>query len=329
MTDQNEKTYEMLWDCDYCGTKKLLGKTHRHCPECGAVQDAERRYFPTDDEKVAAEDHEFVGADRHCPMCNAPNSARAKFCTECGGPVAEGVEVRGVGGGPSQASEARRPKPKSNKKGLVVLGILGLVAAAVAVLVFWKKEVALTVTGHTWQREIAIEQFAALNEDEWCDQMPQAAYNVSRSREVRSHRDIPDGEECTTRRVDNKDGTFTEKQECRTKYRKEPVYDDKCRFTVNRWHEVRTVHTAGKSLSETPIWPAVTLPPRPAEVLGAERPGRRVETYTIHFASKKGGSHTCELPEAQWRSIGANTKWKGESGALTDVLDCGSLIPAR
>ena len=61
------KTYEMMWDCEYCGAAKLLGKSHRHCPLCGAAQNADKRYFPPEEEKVAVEDHQFVGADWGCP----------------------------------------------------------------------------------------------------------------------------------------------------------------------------------------------------------------------------------------------------------------------
>ena len=32
----DERVYEMLWDCAFCGTQKLLGLQHRHCPSCGA-----------------------------------------------------------------------------------------------------------------------------------------------------------------------------------------------------------------------------------------------------------------------------------------------------
>ena len=31
----DEPVYEMLWDCGYCGHKKLLGLTHRFCANCG------------------------------------------------------------------------------------------------------------------------------------------------------------------------------------------------------------------------------------------------------------------------------------------------------
>jgi len=54
----------MLWDCEFCGTKKLLGKTHRFCPNCGAQQDPKARYFPSDEEKVAVKDHVYVGVDK-------------------------------------------------------------------------------------------------------------------------------------------------------------------------------------------------------------------------------------------------------------------------
>ena len=37
MTEIGEKTYEMLWDCEYCGTKKLLGKSHRPLLYAGVV----------------------------------------------------------------------------------------------------------------------------------------------------------------------------------------------------------------------------------------------------------------------------------------------------
>ena len=45
------KTYEMMWDCGFCGSSKLLGKTHRYCPGCGAAQDPSTRYFPPEEEK--------------------------------------------------------------------------------------------------------------------------------------------------------------------------------------------------------------------------------------------------------------------------------------
>lgn len=88
------KTYEMLWDCRFCGTSGLLGLTHRFCPSCGAPQDPETRYFPDDDHKVAVEDHVYAGADRRCPACTTPNSAKSEFCGSRGGPLTDAAAVK-------------------------------------------------------------------------------------------------------------------------------------------------------------------------------------------------------------------------------------------
>ena len=59
-------TYEMLWDCSACGTKGLLGVSHRRCPNCGAPQDPTTRYFPAPGSEVLAADHVYAGADWRC-----------------------------------------------------------------------------------------------------------------------------------------------------------------------------------------------------------------------------------------------------------------------
>jgi len=88
-----EATYEMCWDCKFCGQKKLLGLTHRFCAGCGAPQDPASRYFPPENEKVAVKDNPFVGADVSCPACKQPMSRAAKCCTNCGSPIDKGAEV--------------------------------------------------------------------------------------------------------------------------------------------------------------------------------------------------------------------------------------------
>ncbi|MDQ7024021.1 MAG: zinc ribbon domain-containing protein, partial [Anaerolineae bacterium] len=80
------KTYEMLWDCQFCGTKRNLGLTHRFCPNCGAPQNPDARYYPSDEDKIEVRDHEYVGVDVTCPACGELNSAAAEFCGQCGSP---------------------------------------------------------------------------------------------------------------------------------------------------------------------------------------------------------------------------------------------------
>src|SRR4051812_37296966 len=92
MTGEDD-VYEMLWDCQYCGTKKLLAKTQRFCPSCGGAQVAKWRYFPADEEKIAVKDHIYVGVDRMCPACGVANARIAKHCISCGSPLDEAKDA--------------------------------------------------------------------------------------------------------------------------------------------------------------------------------------------------------------------------------------------
>ncbi len=356
MTD--EATYQMLWDCPFCGTKKLLGLDHRHCPACGATQDPEWRYFPSDEEKIAVKDHEFTGADKSCPACATANSSKTAFCVNCGSPMdgsaavktrsdqlqAEGAAFAEEGAKAAQAdfkeqkAAARAPQaeppPKKKGKGKIgcVIGclVLGLLAAIVlvAVAVLWKKPASVAVVGHSWERTIDIEEYKTVSESDWCDDMPSDTFSVRDERKVRSHKKVPDGEECSTRRVDNGDGTFSEKRECKPKYREEPVYDDWCLYSVNRWKKDREASASGASLAETPAWPDPGLR-RTGTSLGSEREGPRVETYTVQFASPDGKSHTCDFSQTQWATYAAGSEYESKVGVLTGKLDCGGLTKIR
>ena len=61
---QSEGHFEMLWDCEHCGTKGLLGLSQRYCAECGAPQNPDKRYFPKEGEAKIVDGHRYDGADR-------------------------------------------------------------------------------------------------------------------------------------------------------------------------------------------------------------------------------------------------------------------------
>ena len=351
-------TYQMLWDCAYCDTEKLLALDHRHCPNCGGAQDAERRYFPTDEDKVAVEDHAFVGADWQCPACDTPNAALANFCVNCGSSQDDGQrvmhrsdQVAGEGGPDSverarqearqhrqaerearQAEyEARRAAAggKAPAKGggggkKILLWVGVAIIAVILIFVFWKKSAVVTVSGHSWTRSVAIEQLQAVQDSEWCDALPTAAYSVTRRREVRDTRRVEDGEECRVVQQDQGDGTFKEVEECTPTYREEEVYDQMCYFTIDRWQEVRAEEAAGTSLAETPRWPEVRLQQTGGR-LGAEREGARSERYIVVFRTEDGEVHDCSFSEAKWRSFSVGQTIEAKVGGMTGNLRCSSL----
>lgn len=342
--------YEMFWDCGYCDAKALLGKSHRFCPSCGARQDAAWRYLPPAGKEVAA-NTEYDGADKACPACDTPNGAKAHNCRGCGSPLDGAAEVGRVAdrssdapraampGQPSKPAEVGRAADRSSAAmpgqpskpargrgwikyaiGAVVLSCLGF--GVVAALL--KKDVNVTVTGHAWTREINIESRQATSDSSWCDSLPSDAYDASRRREKRSTKQVADGEECSTRDVDRGDGTFERRRECRPKYRSEPVYDDKCYYTVDRWRVARTAKIQGAGTSPAPRWPTLNLS-RTGNCLGCEREGSRRATYLLKLKGADAKKYECEVPDSQWSRVADGLAKPIKVRVLTGTPDCDQL----
>lgn len=348
-------TYQMLWDCKFCGTEKLLGMTHRHCPNCGAAQDPEQRYFPAEEDMVALEDHPYVGADKICPACQQPNNAASTYCTECGADLAAGTVaptqgVRAIGTGRAEtdtrrdvvkdkfdAEMARVGVTKSPGRKLLGLGkgtwlaiaIVALLAICCGVIIYavtYRADAEATVSTVSWERTIAIESFQAVPGSAWEDDVPGDAYAISCQREQRDTRRVPDGshEECSD--VDQGDGSF--RRECRTvqDYRDEPVYDHRCRFTVNRWAHARQVTASGTG-GDSPAWPAYTLA-LGTGALGRERAGAQQEQYAVVIRLEDGDTHTCRFDnEADWAQYRAGMAVTLKLN-ITGGADCATLKPA-
>lgn len=352
-----EKHYEMQWDCKYCGSNKLLGKTHRFCPNCGAAQDPKSRYFPSDEEKVAVEDHEYHGADLICGSCDTLNSANSTFCQQCGAPLENAkqasvlVDDALIADGEAFASSGPRDlagerfkaqmdemgydattrKKKKESGGfnwktlLIIVAVLALIGGCIYTFTA-TSEANVVVEGHTWERIIEVDSFAARSGSSWQDQVPADAYGVSCRREQRTTRQIPDGEDCSTRRVDNGDGTYREQRVCTPRYRSEPVYDQMCRYTVNRWGPARQSTASGTSLQDSPTWPNPNIT-RTGGCLGCEREGGRSESYVVHFR-QDDNRYTCEFTQDDWRNFSVESVWTMEIGVVTGQPDCSSVKPA-
>ncbi len=343
MADQMEKAektetadtaifYEMLWDCAQCNTKGLLGTSQRHCPVCGAAQDPKKRYFPKEGEEVEAKNHRFVGVDWHCGYCQTPNSAAAAFCTNCGAGKDGTKPVELV------VEKPVTPPPEPPKKMGWLWWVIGLLVAAAAIwgMMFSSKhDVTANVAARDWQREIQIERFMPVAESAWCDSVPSGAYGITQSREVRSARKVPDGQDCHTVRHDKGDGSFVKSKECTPRYREEPVYDQRCNFQIKRWRVNRTLkannkhanglnnnlNSANSANNLVPAWPTTNLSPDAAG--GAERLGAKSEHYELTF-KYQSKTWNCTVPEAIWNKYknGSNVSIKVRA---TGGIDCSAL----
>jgi hypothetical protein len=173
-----------------------------------------------------------------------------------------------------------------------------------------------------------IESFLPREESTWCDSMPGDGYNVSTRREQRDTRRIPDGEDCTVRRIDNGDGTFSEREECVPRYREEPVYDDRCYYTVNRWGYSRSIISNGSGLSQAPYWAQMSLARSTGNGLGGEREAGRAERYVLVLSGADGQQYECEVEFDFWQGAREETAWTVEINVLSGLPNCDTLARA-
>jgi len=347
---RDSKTYEMLWDCQFCGSKGLLGKSQRFCPHCGAPQNPDSRYYPDEAQMVEVVGHEYVGADVTCPSCSQLNGAKADFCQQCGGPLKEGKvanvlasQQRATSGqfessGSRDVVKEQHDEMMAQAEGAsgdsgsrrwlwIGLGVVALIVVGLAVFFGWRREATLLVAGHSWERIIFIDEYRNFTESNWRDLRP-TGDNVSMGlcvQKQRSTRSVPDGETCTTVRTDQGDGTFRQQEVCSPKYRDEPVYDDWCTFSGQRYEAARRVLTSGTSLSQAPTWGEPNLKCANQRTIGCEREQNRQERYVVRL-SEGDKVHECSYnDQAQWQAFGIETTWKGQTRVLDGVLDCATL----
>ena len=317
MTTPREESlgsYEMLWDCGHCDTKRNLGKTHRHCPNCGAPQDETKRYFPTEADRVKVVDHAFTGTDRKCGSCGTPQSAKAEHCGQCGAPLGDAKAVPLI-------FEPQPTKPKGRRWGWWILVAVLLFST----LIWWrcirKREIALQVTGHRWATIVELEEYREVGDQAWRDQVPTGARAVVCRAKERSRRTVADGEDCKVVRRDKGDGTFEEINQCTPKTRQEPVEDAWCDFRIDRWTKVEELKREGSGVTAT--WADVP-PSALSSGIGARRGGPRKAIYTLDLHDGKQ-ARSCDVSESAWKKYADGQQIKAQVRASSGNLVCSSL----
>lgn len=121
-------------------------------------------------------------------------------------------------------------------------------------------------------------------------------------------------------RKDKGDGTYDKVNECRTKYRDEPVYGEKCSYEIDKWVTARTERASGASTGDKVGWPSVKLS-------AGEREGSRKESYVVTFTLEDGQTETCDTSQQRWASLQPGSRWKAQVGVLAGGIDCDELQP--
>jgi hypothetical protein len=299
---------------------------------------------------VAVEDHVFQGADVRCASCETPNAAAAGFCVNCGSPLDDAHAVakrqdvdQGAQAGTLKGQRsAEAPDPVDDGSGagaaaagmgafgMGCLALVGLVVVGGALFclvnLFWTSSTDLEVTGHSWTRTVEVETLSIVNEDDWCSAMPSNARKVRRSQKKKSDKKVPDGETCKTVNVDQGDGTFKTKQECKPKYRKEAVMADWCTWEAEAWKRTDTAKKTG-GLTDAPAWPTPKV--TGCKTLGCTRLGKKTERYVVKLEEADGTAQECAIDQSKWASMKPGSQWTSAKKMLTGSLTCTDLAPAK
>lgn len=337
---------EGAWDCPYCGATRNRGP-EKFCGGCGSPRGPEVKFYLPEDARVVDEAGELEkarsGPDWTCGFCSGDNKGWNGFCTGCGSARDAGAArkvVQHLGQAPSNAEEAARAagpgqpetpevgspaeapkKPRSKACGLCLAGcgVLLVLLALLAGFLSCTRSVQLDVVGAHWERLISIQKEVTVREQAWADQLPSGARELSRSQEVRSHRQVQIGSETRTRTVQREvqDGTervkvgsrdlgngyfedvYEDRPTYRTVqeeeswqepvYRQEPVYATRITYDIERWKEVRQARASGEDTR--PEWPELRLEP-------GEREGPRTEKYVLKLRSPDGKTMEHEIQDA-------------------------------
>ena len=379
-----KRDYQMFWDCAYCGTKELLGVSHRHCPNCGGAQDETCRYFPPYGKEVELHNHKYYGVDWDCKHCSTPNSKASHNCINCGSPQEGAVDVDLVDK-PKYQNKKQLPNPDkeqsfanmsagsskkerfslssewntpgrnkmsyyggdvsgrelNNRKDsdggdktfkIVAIFFGFLFAVLMAFLVYGNFKITehnVDVVDKLWQRSIEVQEYQRVSRTEWCSSMDSDAYNVTRFRDVRSHRQVADGQTCSTERRDKGDGSYSTQRICHTKYRSEPVYDYRCNYTVNRWRYSHSVTSSGSGDSK-PKDPDVShIRVNNSNILGNLRLGSKSESYKVVFNYVNDNEvevENCTYSQTTWTDFTLKKKYKGKVRMIGGLI-CQEVAP--
>lgn len=159
--------------------------------------------------------------------------------------------------------------------------LAAMVVVTLATLGWWifgPSGVAVTLTQRSWRMEVVIERLRAEGGSDWCDELPEGAFDISR----RVMAD-PSGR------------------------RAEP--GEHCRYTVLAWRRQWIAKTEGGP-GDRPDWPRPPLRVAPPGQPGSERTGRRDAYFEIELRDRQNHAWVCRVEQAQWGRLRVGQRFR-------------------
>ncbi|HWK90536.1 MAG TPA: hypothetical protein VNP72_11175 [Longimicrobium sp.] len=296
------------WLCEHCGASARA--LQPHCPGCGAERGGSAVH--------QARDYDLDGIPRSAD--DEPEE-----------------EVRPL----AAVSAPARPRRGFRKRWVAI-------AAAVGGMVWWNqpKDVEAVVAGREWERAVEVQEYRTVREEGW--DVPTGGRRLRSFRAVRDYRRVLDHYETRTRQVSDRvqvgtrsytcgsrdlgngnfeDRTCTEPEyetRYRTEtyeepvYRREPIYDTRYAYEIERWLPDDTARAAGQGARE-PAWPEVKFGAK-------EREGARIERYVLELEDSEGNTYETEVPLTQFTryTSGAPIKLRVQRSGKVEILEPGA-----
>lgn len=321
------------WDCEFCGTKKIEGNV-KSCPNCGRpVGDDIKYYIDTSSIEYVNDEDVPQGEEWRCNYCGSYNRFDVKECRNCGSTrneenktyskIHEIEKVENEKFIKEIKDYEKRYNPYNfssticevKKKVIpnvrdfvnhnfkkIFISLFAIIAIISIIFLLIPKEKTLYVTGFSWERNIVIDKYQTVFDDDWY--LPPTARLRYTREEIRSYtreivgyddetyteREIVGYKEVVTGYRDLGNGYFEEETRSEpvyeyvtktrkvAKYEDKPVYDTKYYFDIDKYVYYRTVKTSG--FNKMPYWgeePEEKLNPK----IGDERVSSRNEIYKI------------------------------------------------
>lgn len=298
------------WLCDFCGN--LNTATHDRCTQCGAGR-GERQRETREYAQEAIPRSAAAVADDHLNPAAMPVAAPPKV----------------------------QPKRRAWILPVVVAALLACIG--LGLYLFLPREAIATVSGKGWERSLRVETYGPRQDQAWADAVPAGARDQRCQQAVRSYRQVLTGmtteqqrqcqnvqvgtEEYECGVVDLGNGRFEQKMCTRPVYEEqcewvsvqvpiyvqEPVYDNYCTYTIDRWEYARTETASGRDTE--PYWPAVET-----TATQREQSGGRSESYTLYIVDAKEKTWEYKTDLATWQQFSRGQKCTLKFNALNQII---------
>ncbi len=180
---------------------------------------------------------------------------------------------------------------------VIVLAIMVMgTVIALAWKIFGPAGVAVELTRRSWRMEIIVERLRTESGSDWCDELPEGAFDITR------------------RTIADPTGKRTEPSE-------------HCRYSTLAWRRSWIVKNEGGP-DDRPDWPRPPLRMAPPGQPGSERLGKRDAYFEIELRDREDHAWVCRLDPEHWKQLRLGMRFRMPVDRF-GTANCPAMYPSK